>query len=49
MVDQNGSCIVQEVLGVFPVINGMGCSDYALYIGFLGIVSASIFWILVTK
>lgn len=49
MVDSNGSCIVQEILGVYPVINGMGCTDYALFIGFVGIISGALFWSLVTK
>ena len=45
----SATCNTQEILGVFPVIPGFSCSDYALFIGFVGIVSASIFWNEVTK
>ena len=49
MLDANGSCIVSEILGVFPVISGFSCTDYALFIGGVGMLSSYIFWIQVTK
>lgn len=42
-------CNATNILGVFPVIEGMTCSDYALFIGFVGIFSAYLFWEQVTK
>lgn len=49
MHDSNGSCIVSDVLGVFPVISGFSCSDYSLYIGIVSVVASSLFWAQVTK
>ena len=44
-----GTCGKAEILGVFPKIAGMSCTDYALYIGFVAIISAKLFWDQVTK
>ena len=44
-----GTCGKSEILGVFPKINGMNCTDYALFIGFVGLISAKLFWDQVTK
>lgn len=45
----SATCTDSKIIGVFPKINGMGCSDYALMIGFIGIISAYLFWNEVTK
>ena len=44
-----GTCSNPDILGVFPKIANMKCTDYALFIGFVGIISAYIFWENVTK
>ncbi len=43
------TCNAEEILGVFPIIDGFSCSDYALFIGSVAIVSAFLFWEQVTK
>jgi len=43
------TCEESEILGVFPKISDFTCTDYALFIGFVGIVSATLFWHQVTK
>ena len=43
------TCTKSEILGVFPQITGMTCSDYALMIAFTSIISAYLFWDNVTK
>lgn len=45
----SATCQRSAILGVFPKITGMACTDYALFIGFVGIISAYIFWENVTK
>jgi hypothetical protein len=45
----SATCKRSEILGVFPQINGFSCSDYALFVGFVSIISAYIFWDQVTK
>jgi hypothetical protein len=45
----SATCNKSKILGVFPKIHGMNCSDYALFIGLVGIVSALLFWHQVTK
>jgi len=43
------TCDLQEILGVFPQIEGMSCNAYALYIGAISLISAYLFWVNVTK
>jgi len=45
----SATCTRSEILGVFPQINGMTCTDYALMIGFAAGLGAFIFWDQVTK
>lgn len=43
------TCTEISILGIFPEIIGMDCNNYSLYIGFVGIISAYLFWEQVTK
>ena len=43
------TCRKDEILGVFPKINGVGCDSYALMIGFAAGLGAYLFWEQVTK
>jgi len=43
------TCDLNDTLGVFPEIDGMGCDSYALMIGLTAGVSAYLFWEQVTK
>ena len=43
------TCSLDNILGVFPKIDGMGCTDYAIFIGFVGLLSSYLFWEQVTK
>ena len=45
----SATCKKPKILGEFPVISGFSCSEYALFIGFVGITSAVLFWNGVTK
>lgn len=45
----SATCKNSKILGVFPQIPYFTCTDYALFIGFVGIVSATLFWYQVTK
>ncbi|HIP03023.1 MAG TPA: hypothetical protein EYG75_05870 [Campylobacterales bacterium] len=45
----SATCKNSEILGIFPKIPYFTCTDYALFIGFVGIVSATLFWHQVTK
>ena len=45
----SATCTNTKILGVFPQISGFSCNEYALFIGFVGIISASLFWNAVTK
>jgi len=45
----SATCSKAKILGVFPKISGFSCNEYALFIGFVGIISASLFWKAVTK
>ena len=45
----SATCADSNIIGVFPKINGFSCTDYALFIGFVGLISAYIFWEQVTK
>ena len=45
----SATCSKTKILGVFPKISGFSCNEYALFIGFVGIISASLFWKAVTK
>ena len=45
----SATCTKSKILGVFPKISGFSCNEYALFIGFVGIISASLFWKAVTK
>ena len=40
----SATCKKPKILGEFPEIAGFSCSDYALFIGFVGITSAVLFW-----
>jgi len=40
----SGTCHNDVILGVFPEIPNMTCKDYALLIGFVGLISGYIFW-----
>jgi len=42
-------CEDANITGVFPTIDGMNCTDYALMIAFISIISAYLFWENVTK
>jgi len=43
------TCDDDNILGVFPKIDGMDCNNYAIMIAFIAIASALIFWGQVTK
>jgi len=43
------ACSDAAILGVFPQIDNMDCTDYALMISFISIFSAYLFWEQVTK
>jgi len=45
----SATCRDDNILGVFPQIRGVGCSDYALIIGLAAGLGAFIFWEQVTK
>ena len=45
----SATCSRSVILGVFPKINGMNCTHYALMIAFVAIISAYLFWDNVTK
>jgi len=43
------ACSDANITGVFPEIDDMSCSDYALMIGISSALTASLFWQQVTK
>ena len=45
----SATCSRSEILGAFPEIKGVNCTDYALMIGFAAGLGAYIFWEQVTK
>ena len=49
LFSDNSTCSDSAILGVFPEIDGFTCTDYALFIGFVSIISAYLFWDNVTK
>jgi len=46
-METNVTC-PSAIIGIFPYV-GMDCQSFALYIGFVGLLSAYIFWSEVVK
>jgi len=43
------TCNIDQILGVFPSIQGVDCNSMALLLGFSAILGSYIFWSNVTK
>ena len=43
------TCTLVEVLGVFPIITGMSCNDYAIMLSGSALIGGYLFWEQVTK